>query len=486
MGRKAILSKQEKESNRFEVPRSERNSVDCLLKKVQKDKSLKRNIILWVGSRAGDYKNIDFIGPQGTIATRFGKDTINIAANYDLFSAEERTKTREDSGMEQIEPFLKEFLRHYGDKPISIIAYHSTKQLEELVNEFPRVKILNPPYALKEKLDDKSFTRSELNKVGVKTVPSYSSRLKEKDFEIMEAELGLPFFLQMDIAWSGFGSHIIKGKDDFGKVLKEKEGEGVSYMPLIRNAKSLNINAVRTANFNVYRGLSFQIIGDKGCISNPFGYCGNDFNISGKLSEEELEKTRDSLEKIGNWMGTQGYRGLYGVDLMSDGKDVYFTEINPRFQGSTSLFIDQQMENGEVPLTMFHLTGYLKGFSLEPRNLDKYNSLETTLGVSQILLHNLSGRDVNLVSSPEAGRYTLENDKLKYLGSANFLSERHSDEEFVLAGDVPMEGTKVLGASDEMCKIFMKGPVLESDGRTLNNRSKYIARELYSRFIFEE
>jgi len=447
--------------------------------------SLRRKSIVWIGSRAGDYKNIDFAMPSGVISTRYGKDTIKIAENYELVSAERKTKVREDSGMEQLEPFLRRSLRAYKDRELFIIAYHSTPKLEEIASEFPNFKVLNSPHSLKVKLDEKNFTRKSLSKIGVTTIPFIESNLNRGDYDAAKGNFGLPFFLQMNVAWSGFGSFIINNSEDFERVLDENEGKEVSFMPFLKNAKSLNINAVRTANYNVFSGLSFQIIGEPNCINKRFGYCGNDFNIAGKLSVSEKRQVKEMIRKIGNWLGEQGYRGLYGLDLMSDGKNVYYTEINPRFQGSTSLFTDQQIENKMIPLTLFHLTAYLRGFSLEPKNLVAYNSLETPVDASQILLHNLTGRDVDLASSPEPGRYSFSGGKLRYLGPANFLSERQSDDEIILAGDVPLDGTRVLGASDELCKIFVKGPVLKKDGRTLTKRYKNIAQAFYNGFTFK-
>ncbi len=461
-------------------------SINQIFEEVTNNKRLKRNIILWVGSRAGDYKNIDFIGPRGAIATRFGKDTVKIAEQYDLFSVEQVTKTREDSGMEQLDPFLRKFISSYENNPLAIIAYHSTENLENLAKEFKNVKLLNPSYELKEKLDEKNFTREELNKRGVKTIPCYNSIVSSEDFETAKEKFGLPFFLQLNKAWSGFGSFVVSDKKEFENIVKHNKGKKVSYMPLLKDTKSLNINAVKTANYNVFTGLSFQIIGDPNCINKDFGYCGNDFNVSERLSKEEISKSRKIIEGVGNWLGELGYKGTYGVDLISDGKEVYFTEINPRFQGSTSLLIDQQIEQNKIPLTMFHFAAYLRGFSLAPKSLNRYNKLETDLNVSQILLHNLSGEDVNLVSSPEPGRYIFEKNKIKYLGPANFLSERESDKEFILAGDVPLNGTRVLGESDEICKIFLKGSVLNENCRTLNDYAQSIAKEVYSKFIFEK
>jgi hypothetical protein len=47
---------------------------------------------------------------------------------------------------------------------------------------------------------------------------------------------------------------------------------------------------------------------------------------------------------IGRWLWGRGYRGAFGLDAMVRGEHVLFTEINPRFQGSSrsSGYLDEQ------------------------------------------------------------------------------------------------------------------------------------------------
>ena len=40
---------------------------------------------------------------------------------------------------------------------------------------------------------------------------------------------------------------------------------------------------------------------------------------------------------IGNKIKNIGYKGILGIDYIISGNDVYFLEINPRFQASTPL-----------------------------------------------------------------------------------------------------------------------------------------------------
>jgi hypothetical protein len=67
----------------------------------------------------------------------------------------------------------------------------------------------------------------------------------------------------------------------------------------------------------------------------------------------------DSTRRIGGWLRRHGYRGSFGVDyLVHDGKPL-FTEVNPRFQGSTHLSCHISVRQGESCLMLEHLAALL-------------------------------------------------------------------------------------------------------------------------------
>jgi len=445
---------------------------------IDKHTPFKNDVVVWLGLRAGDYKSISFAYPDSIASTRFGKDTITIAKQYDFLSVEQYTKTRTDSSLDELHPYIGEFLEKFKNNRVHLICYHSTLSLEAILSKFPNINLLNPSAELKNKLDKKSYVRKELKKVGVNIIPGYEDKLNNGSFEFAIQKYGLPFFVQFDDSASGSGSYLIEDSNTFKSLAKNLEGNKAIFMKFIEG-KSLNMNIVRTKNFTILSEPSFQIIGDLDCTVRKFGYCGNDFNVQNKLSEEEIKGIKNIALKVGEWVGRQGYRGLFGIDFMSDGKNVYFTEINPRFQGSTALLVDQQLRCGRVPLTLFHLAPYLDGVSIDPYSIEDYNKIKY-LDASQILLHNTLGGDCTMTSSLSPGRYLFRNGNLKYLGEGNMLSDVKSTDEIVVAGDIPIEGTKILRDSDEICRIYSHKDVMDKEGRILNSYGKSLVNVISS------
>ena len=57
------------------------------------------------------------------------------------------------------------------------------------------------------------------------------------------------------------------------------------------------------------------------------------------LSEKIVERLVDFTKKAGRWLGSQGYRGIFGCDyIVDENDDIRFLEINARKQGTTMEF----------------------------------------------------------------------------------------------------------------------------------------------------
>lgn len=119
----------------------------------------------------------------------------------------------------------------------------------------------------------------------------------------------------------------------------------VSIAPYLPNAVSLNMSGVvyrpqssnKPANVSRFP-CSAQIIGAPSLTDLPFGYCGNDFAYGYSLDDNILDECDRVVRLVGEYLGTTDYVGVFGVDLMvTQEGDVLFTEVNPRFQGSTRI-----------------------------------------------------------------------------------------------------------------------------------------------------
>jgi hypothetical protein len=197
---------------------------------------------------------------------------------------------------------------------------------------------------------------------------------------------------------------------------------------------------------------------------------------------------RDMQTRIGEWLGElrvgkqKGFHSIFGVDYISDGENVYFTEINPRFLGTTALVADRQQEMGKIPVSFFHLVPHLPDVYLDDEFVAEYNRRGDPLNVSQMCLHNIMGEDVVVEASIEPGRYIFERDELRYLGPAQRLADTESYDEVLITGEIPVEGTHLLRTSDEICKVYTYRPVLGRDGRTLNFQAEQLVKAVQNSF----
>ena len=463
--------------------RLQRN-IPHLFDNIGKYKPFTENVVIWLGLRAADYSMINFMDPNIIMSTRYGKDDIFLEQKFPLISTEKNTKKRTDSSLDELDFYLDDTLKFLSSlKDISsfLICYHSTPVIEKKVAQYPNIKILNPPSYLKNYLDKKTVVREHLKNLGIPMVPGLEGKLCKDTFEFSAKKYGLPLFIQFDDSASGSGSHIVENAPQFNELYDENKNQQAIFMKYIEG-KSLNINAVKTRNFVILSEPSLQIIGQPECTTRKFGYCGNDFNVSSKLSDEQFKEISNITKKIGDWMGLINYLGVFGIDFMVDNEKVYFIEINPRFQGSTSLLIDRQMELGKVPLSLFHIVPFMDNIYIDPNSVEDYNHFNAPLNVSQLLLHNISNKDATIESQLNPGRYKFEDDKLIYLGPAQFLSQTKSYNEILIAGDIPLNGTTVLKDSDEICRVYSYKEVLDKNGINLNAFGKDLVKNIYSSF----
>ena len=90
---------------------------------------------------------------------------------------------------------------------------------------------------------------------------------------------------------------------------------------------------------------STQIIENNG---NKLTYSGADYINYTNIDKKYKEKIYEYSVKIGQLLKEIGYIGICGVDFLIYAKEVYFVEINPRFQASTFL-LNIELERQGLP-----------------------------------------------------------------------------------------------------------------------------------------
>jgi predicted ATP-grasp superfamily ATP-dependent carboligase len=80
-------------------------------------------------------------------------------------------------------------------------------------------------------------------------------------------------------------------------------------------------------------------------------FCGGRIH-RGLLSDEQFKAAADTARIIGESLRSSGYRGIFGVDLLVQGSEVWFIEVNPRLTGLTPLLTSIQKN---IPFRLLHI-----------------------------------------------------------------------------------------------------------------------------------
>ncbi len=138
------------------------------------------------------------------------------------------------------------------------------------------------------------------------------------------------YVVQKNYSAGGYSTLLLSKND---QIINENN-ELLLVSPYISNSIPLNITVIiYEEDILVFPG-SIQIIAED---QNRLLYKGADFITYKDISKNIRDKVCKYVNIIGNNLQNIGYRGICGIDFISDGQEVYFMEVNERFQASTYL-----------------------------------------------------------------------------------------------------------------------------------------------------
>lgn len=122
------------------------------------------------------------------------------------------------------------------------------------------------------------------------------------------------------------------GMESLIPILQENEKYCItSYQ---ENNVSVNVHVIIFDDNVLITPLSIQLLN---CEDGRFLYAGGDFAAVKILSHQLKRKIKENAFKVGEKLQKSGYRGVCGIDFLIVEENVYFMEINARFQSSTFL-----------------------------------------------------------------------------------------------------------------------------------------------------
>jgi len=444
----------------------------------------------WVGQRGIDaYAVADFVSVEAVFCCDFGEEYPNFWPKDSVFSVEKDLGRRENWGNQDLEKLWegetrKRIETYIGEVKASIntVCYRSLAVLEK----DRRFHVLAPSLALKDMFDDKLRQLELFSRLDVKTPATFVCRLDETNFIKASDILDGPFVVQPPVGSSGENTYIVSSEADFDKA-KEALGPGQrvkisKYMPV----PSLNGNCVVLRTREGLRALavcpSVQIVGAHGCTNRPEVYCGNDFAAAGKVHEAVREETCTIMEKIGLYMGSKGFLGVFGMDFLFDGDEVLALEINPRFQGSTTLLSMLQVDRGEVSLAALHVMqfmGLVEEFSQEFLAQLGRRYLVPYAG-AHLIVHNLRGTSCSIEHDLEAGIHILLDDTINRVRSGTNYRDVESPDEWCILGNLPSQATEICKDA-RIAMIHTNKSILDSNLQQLGSSAVTFVKALQGR-----
>ena len=162
------------------------------------------------------------------------------------------------------------------------------------------------------------------------------------------------YVVQQPFGFAGYGTHLIT-KENYNTVQKMLNNEVLySISGYEENAISINNTFLISNNKILIFPGSYQII----TIGDQLNYDGYNFegyqNLSKTLKTEISQQTYRICKKLQKI----GYRGIGGVDYIIKDNKIYFMEINPRFQASSTKLNDILIDKGYPDIYTLNLNSF--------------------------------------------------------------------------------------------------------------------------------
>ena len=330
-------------------------------------------------------------------------------------------------------------------------------------------KILNTTSSLNKKFELKLSQYQSLKDVDVHFPKTRIVALGESRYSELSQNLGSSFVIQYDRGHTGTGTVFINSEDDYEKE-KSMFPKRMARVSQKIEGEAWTLNACVTRFGVAYGGLSYQITGVSECTSAEGGTVGNDWSVSKQLSQPDLSVRQagaghplseaTSLQQIseitknaGERMSKGGFRGLFGLDFVIDKSgEVFLIEINARQPASIGMHTKLMLQEGFIPLQLFHIAEFLfgnddeyiafinstlsKNFGKEDFQniLEKQNKVAIKpIRSAQIILRNTEDKKVKIVGEFLSGQYSFDKSLIRISGGYSVTDVQLKDSFLILA-----------------------------------------------------
>lgn len=322
--------------------------------------------LVWFGTRGDDVESAGEL-PQLTSAFSL-IDRYSRRTTVTGLSLEDLSGTRVDLDVFDLDDhprdvavgeFRQALLRALS-RPSAVFTYRPTSFLSAVT--FARreyVDYLGLFAGQQQAFEHKPWVETAVAELGLPQIP-WRYVADSDRHEVLRQLRDGPVVLRRSRTTGGVGLTRLDDEEHLDELWPDEDEAFVSVAPFLEDTIPVNVSGVvwRDSEVTVHPA-SVQLIGIEGLTNRRFGYCGNDFAAVPALGRRLIGDIERSVRLIGNWLGTQGYLGAFGVDFLVSEGVALFTEVNPRFQGSTHLSTELSVELGLGCLLLEHIAAFL-------------------------------------------------------------------------------------------------------------------------------
>ncbi len=329
-------------------------------------KALGNRQVVWAGIRGDDVESLT--------------DLPCLSASYSIIGAYNRRSSIESVALEnltgrrvdlerwdiddhrqtaEVVEFRRAMLRTLS-RPSALLPYRPSRFLSAIwFARRDRCLNLGLFGAHQSAFEHKPWVETAVGSLGIPTIP-WVYVADEEQLRTREMLDRGPVLLRLSRTSGGQGFSRVENPDDLVRLWPQADEAFVSVAPYLRDVLPLNVGATVWKDGVSVHHPSVQLIGLANCVTREFGYCGSDFGLARDLPHRTFQQLEGFTVKIGEWLRAMGYLGTFGVDYLLDAEGVLrFSEVNPRFQGSTVASSRLSVEAGRACLPLEHVAAML-------------------------------------------------------------------------------------------------------------------------------
>ena len=297
------------------------------------------NDVVWVGIRESEIENVDFINNSINI---FGNNKNSLQNIYNVSINHNDYKNDKIIGEYYNNQIKNILLKDSNTKFMyysQIYSYEDIKKggnLDKVIN-LKDQKIID---FLNSKFESKAFFKEyvpvldyEIKKGGSIDYKSYNTRFNCKRFVV-----------QNDDSSGGFGTLLLDEQNY--ENLKLESNSNYMITKYCDENIPINTHVLISNDKIIIFPSSIQIIEVQ---NNRLTYKGCDFIAYKNIISDDInKKVRNYTNLIAKILKEKGYRGILGIDSIVYQNEVYFMEVNPRYQNSSTI-LNMGLKDSDLP-----------------------------------------------------------------------------------------------------------------------------------------